>query len=66
MMGQSASSPGRAMRDSSVPEHAAASDHGSKAAQLRRLGINALGGAIMGLLIYYSDVLVRLAIRTLM
>ncbi|MND03897.1 hypothetical protein D3C83_239390 [compost metagenome] len=55
------------MRDSSEPEHSETSERGeSKAVQLRWLAINALGGTIMGLLIYYSDALVRLAIRPLM
>lgn len=49
-----------ASEQSTIPEQK------GKNAQRLWLGINALGGAIMGLLVYHSDALVRLAIRLLM
>ena len=61
---QSVPSPGGAMPGSSVS--AQTPERTSKTAQLRWLGINALAGAILGLLIYHIDALARWAIRLLM
>ena len=65
-MSHSALSPDRAIPGNSATEQPAIPERKSKAARLLWLGINALGGVIMGLLIYNIDALVRLAIGLLM